>query len=283
MIPSLARLALQQCATDVILDYVDEARLRADAQARGIRLFPSACPVCLEPFQPDDAVEVLSCGHTHHLECARNYYSRRDARPECMTCSRRLTPAERTEVKYGRGVADEVPRTRHTRQRRPVQRIWRPEIVQAAQNGFLERVQELITSGANVNEADSRGKTALYWASFDGRADVVRVLLAAGANVNYEDRDGRTALYAAILNDHADIVEMLLAAEPPADVNRVNHRGETPLTQASRWGHAAVVAVLLAAGANVNHANDNGETALTLANYHNYDAVAALLRARGAT
>lgn len=35
-----------------------------------------------------------------------------------------------------------------------------------------------------------QGKTALMWASSQGRADVARILLAAGADVDYSSQSG---------------------------------------------------------------------------------------------
>jgi serine/threonine-protein phosphatase 6 regulatory ankyrin repeat subunit B len=57
----------------------------------------------------------------------------------------------------------------------------------AARNGELERVRELIADGADVDEQDKSGWTALMRAAADGYAAVVEALLQAGAQVDQHD------------------------------------------------------------------------------------------------
>lgn len=63
--------------------------------------------------------------------------------------------------------------------------------------GDLEIVKLLIAKGANVNQKNVRGATALMAAAIDGTASVVRYLLEQGADVNARDKDGTTALMCA--------------------------------------------------------------------------------------
>ena len=58
----------------------------------------------------------------------------------------------------------------------------------------LEMVQLLIASGAEVNQKNFRGATALMIAAAAGTPSVVRYLLEKGADVNARDRDGHTVL-----------------------------------------------------------------------------------------
>ncbi|HEV8428170.1 MAG TPA: ankyrin repeat domain-containing protein [Pyrinomonadaceae bacterium] len=58
----------------------------------------------------------------------------------------------------------------------------------------LEMVKLLIASGANVNQKNFRGATALMIASGAGTALVVRYLLEKGADVNDRDQEGHNAL-----------------------------------------------------------------------------------------
>jgi hypothetical protein len=157
-----------------------------------------------------------------------------------------------------------------------------PEFYQAVKDGNLERVQELIAAGANVNHVDDDGETALIHASWKGHAAVVAALLAAGAAVNHAYKDGGwTALMMASSQGRTAVVTMLLAAG--ANVNQTDDNGHTALMWASNGGHAAVVAALLDAGADVNHAyKDGGWTALMMASSQGRRAVvAALLAAPG--
>ena len=58
---------------------------------------------------------------------------------------------------------------------------------------------------------------------------------------------------------------MTSATKAGADRNTCNCRGETPLWQAARRGHAEVVRVLLRAGLDVNRGDVAGETPLGIA------------------
>jgi hypothetical protein len=67
-----------------------------------------------------------------------------------------------------------------------------------------------------------------------------------------------------------------------ANVNAENSFGETPLSQAARFGAKGVVAILLAHGAKVNHKDQEGQTALHSAVQSDDPATVALLLAHGA-
>jgi ankyrin repeat protein len=70
----------------------------------------------------------------------------------------------------------------------------------------------LIARGAEVDERDIRGRTALIHASKDGDREAVQLLLAAGAKVNGGDFHGFTALIYASGNNNRELLELLLAA-----------------------------------------------------------------------
>jgi serine/threonine-protein phosphatase 6 regulatory ankyrin repeat subunit B len=156
------------------------------------------------------------------------------------------------------------------------------ELVEAARDGNLARVRELLDAGANVNQADNHGDTALMAASRYGHATVVEMLLAAGADVNHADNRGWTALMWASRSSHAAIVEMLLAAG--ADANQADAYGGTALLYASYNGHVAIVTLLLSAGADPNHTdvNSNRLTSLMDASYNGHVAIVTLLLSAGA-
>ena len=53
----------------------------------------------------------------------------------------------------------------------------------SAQHGHVERVRAHLDAGADVNERDEEGVTALHWAAINGHDDCCRLLLARGADV----------------------------------------------------------------------------------------------------
>ncbi len=60
--------------------------------------------------------------------------------------------------------------------------------------GSHESVVRLIEAGADVNQGDSSGTTALMLASANIEPEFLNVLLAAGADVNQTNQNGETAL-----------------------------------------------------------------------------------------
>lgn len=80
------------------------------------------------------------------------------------------------------------------------------EILRAcAWAGDEEGVQRAIEAGADLEGADSRGCTALHFATWRGGNEVTQLLIRAGANVDVADAKGNTPLlYAALLLQEAE-------------------------------------------------------------------------------
>ena len=66
--------------------------------------------------------------------------------------------------------------------------------------------------GADVDDGDANGATALYWATWTGESEAVRLLLEAGAAPGKADTDGFTPLMVAAYYGHRGVVVQLLAA-----------------------------------------------------------------------
>ena len=81
----------------------------------------------------------------------------------------------------------------------------------------------------------------VYWASL-GDAEQVEQLLLDGADPNQSDDDGYSALQAAAENDHLDVVKLLVSKGA-----RIDHRAQyTALELAEMAGNAQVIAFLKA-------------------------------------
>ena len=119
-------------------------------------------------------------------------------------------------------------------------------------------------------------------AAADGDAQAVVQLLANGASVGYMNpsEDGMTALCVACEFGHAEVVAVLLAAN--ADANQARSDGVTPLVLACQEGHAEVAAALLAANAEVDQVDSDGLTPLVLACQEGHTKVVATLLASNA-
>ncbi len=157
------------------------------------------------------------------------------------------------------------------------------ELLAAVRAGNLEATEAAIKAGADVNYADEHGNTALIAAPREEGADpnIVRFLIDRGANVNDVNIYGVTALGQAALWGHIEIARMLIEAD--ADVNHANSDGNTPLILAAQDGCIAIVKMLIEAGANINHANSDDDTALVDAAWHRYADIVKLLIEHGST
>jgi ankyrin repeat protein len=80
-------------------------------------------------------------------------------------------------------------------------------LVVAANLGFVEGMELLITGGARVDEPNSTGETPLISAVHRRDIAMVRVLLKAGASPDRADSSGRTARDYAKLERNDNIVD----------------------------------------------------------------------------
>jgi len=85
------------------------------------------------------------------------------------------------------------------------------DIFEAAGNGNLERVQELLALGTPVNATDNDGWTPLHFAAFENKVDIVLNLLYFGAKIDAEskERDRWTPLDLATMHNNSDVIQLL--------------------------------------------------------------------------
>lgn len=93
--------------------------------------------------------------------------------------------------------------------------------------GKINIVKMLIDRGANVNEQDGNGITALMEASYNSRIETVRLLINRGANVNEKDNNESTALMFASDSGNIEIVKLLIDSN--AEINERDNYGNTAL------------------------------------------------------
>jgi ankyrin repeat protein len=99
-----------------------------------------------------------------------------------------------------------------------------------------------LTESLEADEA--RGWSNLLVAAEKGDAQTVRSELAAGADINQSDDDGWSALHLSALNARTAVIEALIE-HPEIDVNSRNKWKSTPLSLASAKGHYASVLPLV--------------------------------------
>ncbi|DBA00380.1 TPA: LOW QUALITY PROTEIN: hypothetical protein N0F65_000565, partial [Lagenidium giganteum] len=91
----------------------------------------------------------------------------------------------------------------------------------------LECVEFLIQQGANVNQRDSDGFTALHEAAFYGYQDIARVLLRRGADKSFVSSEGTTALQLSVRHGHGEVTSMLMCSAGSIDRQHVATSGDS--------------------------------------------------------
>ena len=159
---------------------------------------------------------------------------------------------------------------------------WTP-LMWACYEGKKDMVEFLISKGADLEAVDLKtGDTPLilsFVESFDN-VDITELLLDKGANINNKNKNGFSALALAVDVNNVKAIKLLL--ERGANVNTTNNWEETPLMTASGLGQKDIVQLLIDKGANVNMKSDIGVTALLLATNENQFEIVKLLLEKGA-
>ncbi len=156
----------------------------------------------------------------------------------------------------------------------------------AAARGDVAEIERRIAAGEDREAVDARKRTPLHVAAFQKKADAARALLRLGADPNRLEADRYDIItIAAVAND----VEMLKIAidggcNPRAMTSPYDG---TALIAAAHLGHVEVVRMLIAAGAPLDHVNNLGWTAMIEAivlgdGGRNHTAILAALVAAGA-
>lgn len=158
---------------------------------------------------------------------------------------------------------------------------WAGPLHQAAGDGDVARVKQLLDQGSDLSEVDEAGEPALIIASLAGHADVVALLLDRGADIEIRNKGGLTALHAAAYGGNLEVVK-LLVAEGAVVNDRKNFYQMSPLHGAAEEGRTEVVAFLLTKNADVEATERNGYTPLTQAGWRAHWDTAKLLIEAGA-
>ena len=154
------------------------------------------------------------------------------------------------------------------------------ELINSVRERNLNKVEDLIDKGADINAMDNNGNTGLILVSWLGYKEIVELLINKGANINIKNNDGWTALILASWNNHKEIVELLI--KNGADVNAKDVCNDTALMFASKEGHKEIVELLIKNGADVNAKDKRENTAQIWAYENGHAEIVELLKKHGA-
>ncbi|AUX85779.1 ankyrin repeat domain-containing protein [Acinetobacter tandoii] len=82
-----------------------------------------------------------------------------------------------------------------------------PELVYWSSLGDFEQVEQLLLDGADPNQTDEEGYSALQAAAENDHLDVVKLLVSKGARIDY--RSEYTALELAEMAENKDVIAYL--------------------------------------------------------------------------
>eukprot|EP00750_Incisomonas_marina_P021747 INCI4658.1.p1 GENE.INCI4658.1~~INCI4658.1.p1 ORF type:complete len:316 (-),score=40.37 INCI4658.1:466-1413(-) len=128
----------------------------------------------------------------------------------------------------------------------------------AAERGFPQVIMVLAAGKADVNARDPVGRTALIAAAKTGKGEAIKALVLCKAVLNTRTRTGVTALHLAAEWNQPTACELLVQAK--ADLNVRDSHGRTPTWIASAMGREKAISLFIAAGANVHSADKHGRT-----------------------
>jgi uncharacterized protein len=139
-----------------------------------------------------------------------------------------------------------------------------PPLMKAIEEGRMDDARNLVAKGADVNQSNQNGLTALMVAAsgsmLPDNVPAVKMLLDKNATIDAQDKRGETALYHAIADGKQDAALVLLDAK--ANPNLKNVEGATPLFASVEYGRMPILKTLLERGGDFETADANGTTPL---------------------
>ena len=157
----------------------------------------------------------------------------------------------------------------------------------AAEGGHVPVAQRLIELGADVNLTGRSGISPVAAAAYAGSDAIVEALIAHGADERVADETGKPPIVYAAARARLDIVKRLLGRN--IDINARYRHDLTLLMWASGADEKIpeaeaieVVRYLVDAGARIDDRDARGRTALMIAAEGGHAEIVALLLARGA-
>lgn len=151
------------------------------------------------------------------------------------------------------------------------------QLVEMGQYGHTDDIKKLLACGADINEKDSSGNTALVWAAHRNDGVMARYLIDNKAKLDEKDEFGNTALCCAVERGHTFIVRLLIEAGADLDIKYKN-RDATALILALENRKPEIALLLINHGADVHVKEKFRKTAESLATDLGYKDIVQLIK-----
>jgi len=223
--------------------------MSAGSSGNGVRAStPKAvieCVVCAVKASPDSNVHLHQCSACRDVHyCSREHQRKhwKEHKPNCMSLISMMklpptgTPCTKKQRKYLR------------------------DACKSGNRSNIRRGIQHVPLETDLEDEDGENWRALHYAAMHGQTDAVHLLLTTGANIEAKDSKGRTPLFCSCLpSGNVATTRLLLRAGADPNSNIQDANVISPLFSASR--HDVIVA-LVEAGADLNVRDSNGFTPL---------------------
>lgn len=150
------------------------------------------------------------------------------------------------------------------------------EINDAVKSGNIEKVKVLVKKDQGaVNATDDRGRTPLHFAAEGGYREIAEFLLSSGAKIDAKDVNNNTPLHYTAIAGKVEAAEFLLSKG--AEIDARNHEKCTPLHLAASYNRKRIMELLIEKGAEVDSKEYRGGTPLLMSVWRAGDPEAAKL------
>lgn len=166
-----------------------------------------------------------------------------------------------------------------------IQKLLDDELLEACKSdNNLNKINELIKKGANVEAKNKDGYTPLLIAATHGQNQIIQnLVIQHKANLGTKANNNLPILTLASYYGHIQTIELLINSFK-VDINQKTLEGHNNALQAALKNddlslsvRETVVVLLLKAGIDINALNVDNETALDIAKQKNYDSILQFL------
>ena len=125
-------------------------------------------------------------------------------------------------------------------------------MTEAAKNGNINLIQQLLDEGYDINAVQGDGMTALHWAAENNNTKLASILIKNGADITAGTRIGQyKPLHIAARKGNTNIIDILLESGSDPNSKTLNS-GATPLHLAAAANDSNGILSLIKHGANIN-------------------------------
>ena len=116
------------------------------------------------------------------------------------------------------------------------------ELSKACIFGDLEKIDFLLSNGANIHHKNIFRNSPIILTSFTGFIEIIKLLILNGANIYDEDGYGNSCISCACINGKVEIIKLLLSKG--ANINNKNKYNRTPIMEAYKNENIEVIKIL---------------------------------------